>query len=81
MNFLHLACGQDPNGIWEKYIIPGRLCIRARSFIRIWEKYIPGRLLRPGRLLILGKSHTRTIIRDRTIIREIRVNMLSKEVA
>ena len=67
MNFLHLARGQDPNGIWEKYI-PGRLCIRARTFIRIWEKYIPGHLLRPGRLLILGKSQTRMIIRDRTII-------------
>ena len=42
-------------------------------FIRIWKKYVPGRLLRTGRLLILVKIHGRTIIRDRTFIREVRV--------
>ena len=36
MNFLHLAHGQDPNGIWEKYI-PGRLLG-------------PGRFLGPGQI-------------------------------
>ncbi len=70
---LHVGVTQICCKIYTYYtFLPSGHLFKAGRLLDLRKNY-PGRLLKAGQLLIFDKCHPRTIIKDRTFIKDIRV--------